>query len=149
MGRVLEMIDELFTVKQSKFTKSKLFFTFILALVGFMLFPIFFRIEDYNYNKYKSDYNYGQEIITEYHQKMGEYPVKEAVDLNKEEKLKEFLSKNNKDDENTRLYYIDVGLVPRINELKYTFIVDIDKGTLYTRESIAYRFARWHFAIME
>ncbi|SCY50698.1 type II secretion system protein [Alkaliphilus peptidifermentans] len=146
--KISEVFDNMFTVSHKKQTRGKTFFAFVIAIIGIFMLPIFFKVEDYNYAKYREQYLIAESVIEEYYTTHEKYPVGGAIQWDREKKLNKFFRESNLT-ANRRLYYINTDLVPEVKNLKHVFIIDIDQGTLYTRKSVAYRFRRWHFALLE
>ncbi|KAB3534128.1 hypothetical protein F8154_09325 [Alkaliphilus pronyensis] len=148
MEKISDFIENIFSVSYTKQTRGKTFFALVLAVIGVFMLPIFFKIEDYNYAKYKEEYSLAEEIVNEYYSQSNTYPIGGPIEWDKEKKLYKFFKEGNLN-MNRRLYYINADLVPEIKDFKHKYLVDIDKGTLYTQKSVAYRFRRWHFALLE
>ena len=145
LTRLSEKFEDLFTVKQTKHTNGRLFFTFCFIFIVVAILPIYFKYEDYAYAKYKEAYQEAQTVVKQYYSEKGEYPMTDPIRWEKEKSLQDFFSKGLS---HGRLYYVDVELVPALKTLKYRYIIDIDRGTLYTSEFIAYRLERWHMGIL-
>ncbi|MBS4039182.1 MAG: hypothetical protein KGZ81_01140 [Flavobacteriales bacterium] len=144
LTRFSEKIEELFTVKQTKYTNGRLMFTFLMIFAVVAILPMYFKYEDYAYAKYKEAYQTAQAVVRQYHSEKGEYPTTGPVQWEKEKSLQEFFSEGLT---HGRLYYVDAELVPELKNFKYRYIVDIDRGTLYTSQHIAYRLKRWHMGL--
>lgn len=144
LSRLSEKFEGLFVVKQTQHTNTRLFLTFCLIFVVMAILPLYFKYEDYNYGKYKVAYQEARSIVRQYHGEHGEYPIGGAVDLREEKSLRDFFADGLT---HGRLYYVDLELVPALSALKYRYIIDIDRGTLYTSEHVAYRLERWHLAV--
>ncbi len=143
--RLSERFEELFTVKQTKHTNGRLLFTFLLVFVAAAILPLYFRYEDYTYAKYKAAYQEVKAAVEEFHAVKGEYPIGHPIQWDNEKQLKAFFSKGRT---HGRLYYVDVEQLTQLKELKYTYLIDIDRGTLYTSQFIAYRLERWHMGTL-
>lgn len=145
MSKLLKKIDNLFTVKRTKQTPGRIFITFCILLMVVASVPIYFIYEDYTYGKYKEEYYLVKQHIESYKQLEGNYPIGKPIDWKEEKDLALFFEENHLS-RDKRLYYIDDSSIPQIRELKYTFIIDVDRGTLYTSEFVVYYFRRLHLA---
>lgn len=140
-----EKIEGLFTVQRTQQTNTRIFLNFCLIFVVIAILPLYFKYEDYNYGKYKAAYQEATTLVEQYHSERGEYPIGEVVDLNAEKSLKNFFAEGFS---HGRIYYVDLQQLPALSALKYRYIVDIDRGILYTSEHVAYRLKRWHLAVL-
>lgn len=145
MEKIKGKLEDLFVVKQTKYTGKRIFFTFALVILMGMSLPIYFMFEDYNYEKYLIEYEMVDANIKAYYEAEGLYPAAEAIKWDNEKNLRYFFEDNHFN-LNRRLYYVDITLMPNISEINYTYIIDIDTGTLFTSEFKIYHFKRWHFA---
>ncbi len=143
--RLSERFEELFTVKQTKHTNGRLLFTFLLIFAVVAILPLYFKYEDYSYAKYKAAYQEVKLAVEEFHAAQGEYPISTPIQWENEKHLSEFFTEGRT---HGRLYYADVEQLPQLKELKYTYIIDIDRGTLYTSQFIVYRYVRWHMGVL-
>ncbi|MCC5911198.1 MAG: hypothetical protein JJT76_12245 [Clostridiaceae bacterium] len=147
LQRILEKLDTLFTVKQTKYTGKRIFITFCLVVLSVFSLPIYHKYEDYTYGRYSDQYQQASSIIQEYYSEYGEYPVSHSIDWKKEKNLNKFFQENRYDRSRRSLYYVDEDLIPEIDQLRYNYLIDINTGTLYTREWVPYKYRRWHLAI--
>jgi len=145
MNKILEKMEGLFVVNRKETTYKRGFLAFILVLAGVAILPAYFKYEDYTYAKYKAEYNYVIEIVEKYNEEHGSYPLGEAINWNKEKNLNLFFEESNFS-RNRELYYIDINLMSGLENNKYTYIIDSNKGNIYTREYVVYQNRRWHFA---
>lgn len=146
LQKIGDKIEDLFTVKQTKYTGKRLIITLGLAILFIFSLPIYFKYEDYAYEKYKQHYQEATQIIIDYYQAYGVYPTGDQIKWDQEKNLNTFFTENNFN-KNRRLYYIDLDVLPEIKAKPFTYILDIDHGVLYTREFRVYQNRRWHLAI--
>lgn len=143
--KILEKLDGLFTVKQTQYTRKRVFFNLFLAILVIMSLPIYFYYEDWNYEKYLVEYNQASQLINEYTEVNGVYPIGEAVEIQKEKDLYDFFKEMNLS-LTREFYYVDMTLLPEFKDFKYTYIIDSTNRYIYTSESVVYKMARWHYA---
>jgi len=145
MNRLLEKIENLFVINRKQTTYTRAFISFIIVLAGVAVLPTYFKYEDYTYAKYKKEYDSVVEIVEQYNKEYGRYPLGEPINWAKEKNLNLFFTEN-KLSGNRELYYIDIKLLDELKNNKYTYIIDVQHGKLYTREFVVYKNRRWHFA---
>jgi hypothetical protein len=138
-----EKIESLFEVKQTSYTGKRIFFTFILIVLVAASLPIYFRYEEKVHEDYAQEYGEVKKWVAAYKSIHEEYPLGQLVSLEDEKELKAFLGGNRLNSER-RLYYANVEKLPELNQLKYTYIIDVDHGTLFTAEYVIYNMRRMH-----
>lgn len=143
MGKLGEKIEDLFTVKQTKYTGKRVLITFAFVILAVMSLPLYFMYEDYAYEKYLQEYSVVSNNVKAYYEANGQYPVGEEISWESEKDLRIFFEEN-KLNYNRRLYYIDNSLMSEAEDYENTYIIDIDYGTLFTSEFKIYHFERWH-----
>lgn len=144
MGKIIDKLEGLFIVDRKKTTYKKAFFGLILVIIAGFTMPAYFRYESYVYEKYKEEYSYVADRVKVYKNENGVYPLGEPIDWNKEKNLDKFFVENNFS-KNNELRYIDTNLLEELKEKKYTYIIDVETGKIYTSEFVVYNIKRWHF----
>jgi len=143
LNKLLEKLDGLFEVKQTKFTGKRIFLALCLVVVMVMSLPMYFKYENYRYQNYYNEYNEAKGLIFQYVATHDEFPIGDKINLKKEKNLIGFLNNNIGD---RQLYHINTDLIPEMKKFKYTYIIDTKYEFLYTSEFVVYEMRRWHFA---
>ncbi|ABR50279.1 hypothetical protein Amet_4199 [Alkaliphilus metalliredigens QYMF] len=145
MGTLMDKLDSLFTVERKDNNFKRIFMTFVLLILVGVSLPMYFMYEDYAYNKYKDHYEQVKTVVEEYKLQEGVYPVGEEMSWSDEKQLNTFFQSNNFN-QARQFYYIDKSLLSQWVPSKYTYIIEIDTGTLYTSEFVVFKNKRWHLA---
>jgi hypothetical protein len=138
-----EKVESLFEVRQTSYTGKRIFLTFILIVLAAASLPLYFRYEEKIHEDYALAYGEAKNWISTYRASHGEYPLGQLVSLEDEKDLKKFFEENRLNVER-RLYYANVEKLPELNQHKYTYIIDVDHGTLFTAEYVIYNMRRMH-----
>lgn len=145
MGKIMEKIENLFVLDRKETTYKRAVLGFIIVLAGVAILPLYFKYEDYTYAKYKKEYDFVVEVVEKYNGENSSYPIGEPINWANEKNLKLFFTENQLST-NRQLYYIDTTLIKELENSKYTYIIDGQRGNVYTREFVVYKNRRWHLA---
>ena len=138
-----EKVESLFEVRQTSYTGKRILFTFILIVLTAASLPLYFRYEEKVHEGYALDYGEAKKWVATYKAIHGEYPSGQLVSLEDENDLRKFFVENRLNSER-RLYYANAEKLPELNQLKYTYIIDVDHGALFTAEYVIYNMRRMH-----
>ncbi len=141
--KVQESIESIFEVKQTKYTGKRIFFTFCLVVLMAFSLPMYFRYEAKVHHAYATEYQQVKAWTVAYYQQHGNYPVKEQVALADEKDLAVFFETYHLD-ENQDIYYLQQEKWPHTEALKYTYVINVNQGTLFTTEYVIYHMRRMH-----
>lgn len=138
-----EWREGLFEVRQSTFTGRKIFFSFCLLMLIGMSLPMYFMYEDRVQEKYAHEFTMVREAAGEYREATGGYPVGDPINWEREKNLAEFFRESHL--ETTRqLYYLDPDQLTDPGRVRYTYIIDVNTGLMFTSEYVIYRMRRMH-----
>lgn len=143
MEYLQEKMDSVFEVKQTKYSGIRIFITFLLIIFMAASLPLYFRYENHVHENYAGDYYQVKNWVEIYASDVGKYPLGEQVSLEEEKHLLAFFEQNHLNPDRN-LYYVSTELIPGLEDLKYTYIIDADYGALYTAEYIIYDMRRMH-----
>lgn len=148
MANLSDWFDKLFEVKQKKQTTfSIITMVILLFLLGNSLF-ILMVYQKKSYEAFAIEYGAVKEAITLYENKNGTYPVGSHVDWNREKNLVKFFEENGLS-KGEQYHYVALDLLGLDFKIKKTYILDITRGILYTREFEVYGLKRWHAPLAE
>lgn len=143
MASLSDWFDRLFEVKQKKQTTlSIITMVILLFLLGNSLF-ILMVYQKKSYEAFALEYDTVKEAIALYESKNGSYPVGSQVDWNKEKNLIKFFEENGLS-QGEQYHYVALDLLSLDIKIKKTYVLDVARGILYTREFEIYGLKRWH-----
>lgn len=141
---IAEFVDSLFEVKQSKFTLKKVFLTFALFILVGSTLPMTMVSQKNNYAAYAKEFSMVREAYEAFVDAHGYAPVGNEVDWKKEKDLSDYFEESNVT-KGATFYYLDLGALSLDTPVKRTYVLDMEKERLYTREFVSYDMRRWHF----
>ncbi len=143
MGKLTEWFDRLFEVKHKKQTTLSLLTMIILfLLIGNSLYFLMIY-QKKSYEAYAEEYAAVKEAIMIYEETHGNYPVGSPVNWSKEKNLVKFFEENGLS-KGEQYLYVTLDKLTFDFKVKRTYILDITRGVLYTREFEVYGLKRWH-----
>lgn len=145
MGSLFEKLEGLFVVERKETSYKKAVIGLIFVIIAGFSPYLYIRYEDYQYGKYKAEFDFVVENVENYRTENNEYPLGSVVRWNDEKDLNKFFVEN-KWRTNRELYYIDIEGIEDLKNIKYTYIVDPETEQIYTSEFVIAHFKRWHFA---
>ncbi|HAS74041.1 MAG TPA: hypothetical protein DCS67_07845 [Clostridiales bacterium UBA8960] len=148
MIKFTDWFDRLFEVKRKKQTPFSIFVMVILLfLLGNSLF-ILMHFQKKSYEAFAVEYRTVKAAVLDYKNETGEYPIASTVNWSKEKNLSMFFEENGLT-MGTQFYYVEQSLLSIPDKVKKTYILDVDRGILYTREFEIYGLKRWHAPLAE
>lgn len=143
MGKLTDWFDRLFEVKQKKQTTfSLLTMIILLLLIGNSLYFLMIY-QKKSYEAYTVEYVAVKDAILKYEEENGTFPVSSTVNWSKEKNLVKFFEENGLS-KGDQYYYVTLDKLSFDFKVKRTYILDITRGILYTREFEVYGLKRWH-----
>jgi len=70
MGKIIDKLEDLFIVGRKEKTYTKIFVALIVLVMIWLSLPMYFKYENYVYEKYSEEYKYVSEIVEVYKMKM-------------------------------------------------------------------------------
>lgn len=137
-----DWFERLFEVKHEKQTLKK-FFSFVLFIILGSSVYIVMTYQNYRYDEYSNEYGRVEEALESYKEIYGVYPLGSEVNWKDERRLKKYFSSNNFT-RGEKFYYIDLKSLDLTDQVKRTYLIDIDRDRLYTSEFVIYDMRRWH-----
>jgi hypothetical protein len=141
---MMEWFERLFEVKQSKFTLKKVFFTFLLFLLMGSSLQLTMYYQSYRYDDFAAEFNAVREAYTVYEGEQGSQPIGEPINWQRERQLAKFFESTNFT-RGAEFYYLDLNALGLKKNVKRTYVIDLERNRLYTREFVTYDMRRWHF----
>ena len=145
MRILFEKLEGLFVVERKETTYKKAVIGLIFVIIAGFSPYLYIRYEEYQYGKYKAEFDFVVEVVESYRAENNEYPLGHRIHWDNEKDLKQFFVEN-KWRLNRELYYIDTNAMEDLKNIKYTYIVDPETEQIYTSEFVIAHFKRWHFA---
>lgn len=143
MTGISDWFEKLFEVKRKKQTPLSIFVMLILLfLLGNSLF-ILMHYQKKSYEAFAIEYSTVKSAVLKYENDHGEYPIGSSVDWSKEKNLTMFFEENGLT-MGLQYYYVNISLLELSEKVKKTYVIDVDRGILYTREFEIYGLKRWH-----